>query len=130
MIHPTAIIHPKAQLDSTVSVGPCAVIDEHGPQSVGVYFGSGLGMDAAGYRMMESLFSAIGTPAKFSPLTIDGTAKSLTGKCLAVMGVDQIFHGTRPGAPNNEGDEEVLFFNINNIEAARTNARGARVSRG
>ncbi len=27
MIHPTAIIHPKAQLDSTVSVGPCAVID-------------------------------------------------------------------------------------------------------
>lgn len=29
MIHPTAIIHPKAQLDSTVSVGPYAVIDEH-----------------------------------------------------------------------------------------------------
>jgi len=29
MIHPTAIIHPKAQLDSTVSVGPFAVIDEH-----------------------------------------------------------------------------------------------------
>jgi UDP-N-acetylglucosamine acyltransferase len=28
MIHPTAIIHPKAILDSTVSVGPCAVIDE------------------------------------------------------------------------------------------------------
>jgi UDP-N-acetylglucosamine acyltransferase len=28
MIHPTAIIHPKAKLDSTVSVGPLAVIDE------------------------------------------------------------------------------------------------------
>lgn len=28
MIHPTAVIHPKAQLDSTVTVGPCAVIDE------------------------------------------------------------------------------------------------------
>ncbi len=27
MIHPTAIIHPKAKLDSTVSVGPYAVID-------------------------------------------------------------------------------------------------------
>lgn len=53
------------------------VIDEHGPAAVGVYFGSGLGMDAAGYRMMEALFSAIGTPAKFSPLTIDGTAKTL-----------------------------------------------------
>jgi UDP-N-acetylglucosamine acyltransferase len=29
MIHPTAIIHPKAQLDATVAVGPYAVIDEH-----------------------------------------------------------------------------------------------------
>ena len=28
MIHPTAIIHPKAKLDSSVSVGPYAVIDE------------------------------------------------------------------------------------------------------
>jgi len=28
MIHPTAIIHPKARLDSTVSVGPYSVIDE------------------------------------------------------------------------------------------------------
>ena len=27
MIHPTAIIHPKAKLDSTVSVGPYTVID-------------------------------------------------------------------------------------------------------
>ena len=28
MIHPTAIIHPKAKLDSTVNVGPYTVIDE------------------------------------------------------------------------------------------------------
>lgn len=28
MIHPTAIIHPKARLDSSVRVGPYAVIDE------------------------------------------------------------------------------------------------------
>jgi len=27
MIHPTAIVHPKAKLDSTVSIGPFAVID-------------------------------------------------------------------------------------------------------
>jgi UDP-N-acetylglucosamine acyltransferase len=29
MIHPTAIIHPKAKVDPTASVGPYAVIDEH-----------------------------------------------------------------------------------------------------
>jgi anaerobic selenocysteine-containing dehydrogenase len=54
-----------------------AVINESGPEAIGVYFGSGLGMDASGYRMMEALFRAIETPAKFSPLTIDGTAKTL-----------------------------------------------------
>ena len=29
MIHPTAVIHPKAKLDATVEVGPYAVIDEN-----------------------------------------------------------------------------------------------------
>ena len=53
------------------------IIDRHGPESIGVFFGSGVGMDAAGYRMAEALYAAIGTPARFSPLTIDGTAKVL-----------------------------------------------------
>lgn len=52
------------------------IIDEHGPASVGIFFGSGIGMDPAGFRMAEALHRAIGTPAKFSPLTIDGTAKT------------------------------------------------------
>jgi anaerobic selenocysteine-containing dehydrogenase len=54
-----------------------AVIDAHGPESIGVFFGSGVGMDAAGYRMAEALYRALGTRARFSPLTIDGTAKVL-----------------------------------------------------
>jgi UDP-N-acetylglucosamine acyltransferase len=29
VIHPTAIIHPKAQLDSSVTVGPYVIVDEH-----------------------------------------------------------------------------------------------------
>ncbi len=29
MIHPTAVIHPHAQVDSTARIGPYAVIDEH-----------------------------------------------------------------------------------------------------
>jgi anaerobic selenocysteine-containing dehydrogenase len=51
-----------------------AIIDEHGPQAVGFYFST---MESAGFRMAEALHAAIGTPAKFSPLTIDGTAKPL-----------------------------------------------------
>ena len=59
-----------------------AIIAEHGPQAVGVNFGTGVGMDAAGYRIAQGLHAAIGTPAKFSPLTIDGTAKVLVAELM------------------------------------------------
>ncbi len=57
-------------------------INTHGPESVGINFGTGVGMDAAGYRIAQSLHAAIGTPAKFSPLTIDGTAKVLMAELM------------------------------------------------
>ncbi len=50
------------------------IIERHGPESVAFYFST---MESAGFRMAEALHAAIGTPAKFSPLTIDGTAKPL-----------------------------------------------------
>lgn len=53
------------------------IIDRYGPASVGIFFGTGVGMDAAGYRVAQGLHAAMGTPARFSPLTIDGTAKVL-----------------------------------------------------
>lgn len=58
------------------------IIDRDGPQAVGIFFGSGIGMDAAGYRMAEALQTALATPAKFSPLTIDGTAKPLVADLM------------------------------------------------
>jgi len=39
MIHPTAIIHTAAQLDSTVNVGPYAVVDEHVVVGAGCWIG-------------------------------------------------------------------------------------------
>jgi anaerobic selenocysteine-containing dehydrogenase len=39
------------------------VLERHGPQAIGVFFGSGLGMDAAGYRMAEALHAAIRSPS-------------------------------------------------------------------
>jgi anaerobic selenocysteine-containing dehydrogenase len=57
-------------------------INTPGPESVGINFGTGVGMDAVGYRIAQSLHAAIGTPAKFSPLTIDGTAKVLMAELM------------------------------------------------
>jgi anaerobic selenocysteine-containing dehydrogenase len=58
-------------------------LDRYGPESVGVYFGSGIGADAAGYRLLHGLFQAIGTPAKFTPLTIDGMAKYVVSHLMS-----------------------------------------------
>jgi anaerobic selenocysteine-containing dehydrogenase len=85
-----------------------AIISEHGPSSVGIFFGSGLGMDAAGYRMAERLHKAIGTPARFSPLTIDGTAKSLAATLVGG------FPGLSP-RPDYDRAKLVVFLGVNPV---------------
>ena len=83
-----------------------AIIAEHGPAAVGIFFGSGVGMDAAGYRMAQALQAAIGTPARFSPLTIDGTAKTLVA---SVVGG---FPGFSP-RPDYDNVNLVIYIGIN-----------------
>ena len=77
-------------------------------------------MPEAGYPIV---LYAHGTGGDYRSYVDDRTAKSLAGVCLASMGVDQIFHGTRPGATADETATQILFFNFNNIESARTNVR-------
>jgi anaerobic selenocysteine-containing dehydrogenase len=60
----------------------CAVRESYGPNAIGFYFGSGLGMDASGYRMAEAFYKSFGAPPRFSPLTIDGTAKVLAATLI------------------------------------------------
>lgn len=83
-----------------------AVIDEHGPNAVGFYFGSGLGMDAAGYRMGEAFYNALGHPPKFSPLTIDGTAKVLISSLVGG------FPGLS-GKTDNDNVDMLLYVGVN-----------------
>lgn len=82
------------------------VIDAHGPNAVAFYFGSGLGMDAAGFRMGEAFYNALGHPPKFSPLTIDGTAKVLVSSLV----------GGFPGLSaktDNENVDLLLYVGVN-----------------
>lgn len=80
-------------------------------------------MPANGYPIV---LYAHGTGGNFRSYTRDGTASWMGSRCLASMGVDQIFHGTRPGAPKGENADfqtALLFFNALNLTAARTNSR-------
>lgn len=68
---------------------------------------------------------AHGTGGNFRSYVRDGTADSLAAQCIASMGVDQIFHGKRPGAPPPDDADAVAlrFFNVDNVIAARTSNR-------
>jgi len=121
--------------------------------------GGGFVFDASGEPILQSTFamrfSLVVPTAKSCPMPADGYPLALyahgTGgdfesvwresggfgttlppKCVATMGVDQIFHGARPGAPppndpNYENDVDLLFFNLFNPIAARTNGRQAAI---
>ncbi len=88
-------------------------------------------MPAEGYPLV---LYAHGTGGSFESVwkEANGFGTTLPPKCVAAMGVDQIFHGARPGAPppndpNYENDVDLLFFNLFNPVAARTNGRQAAV---
>ncbi|MFT3967313.1 MAG: molybdopterin-dependent oxidoreductase [Sphingobium sp.] len=117
--HPDAITRPLMRRDgrqAEVGWDAClddlaarlkAVVDAHGPNAVAFYFGSGLGMDAAGYRMAEALYQGFGAPPKFSPITIDGANKLLV--CCLVGG----FPGLASGKTDYEGVDMLLYVGVN-----------------
>ena len=74
---------------------------------------------------------AHGTGGDYRSHLRSGTFDDLAERCIASMGIDQIFHGTRPGAPpdgpNKSQSVQLLFFNFENAIAARTNPRQAAI---
>lgn len=86
-------------------------------------------MPADGYPLV---MYAHGTTGDYSSFFKDGTSDGLVAKCIAGMGVDQIFHGTRPGAPALDDPDrdmkiQLAFFNLSNAISSRTNTRQSAI---
>lgn len=83
-------------------------------------------MPASGYPIV---LYAHGTGGNWQSYINDGTAKSLAARCLATMGVDQIFQGTRPGSVPGATEAQIglTFYNFQNPIAARTNGRQSAI---
>jgi len=74
-------------------------------------------MPQAGYPIVLYAHGTGGNYKSFLGAGDEGAA--LAAHCIATMGIDQIFHGDRPGA--DAGSPEILFFNVQNPVAARAN---------
>ena len=88
-------------------------------------------MPANGYPIV---LYAHGTGGYYEDIVVEnnGFGLLLAQHCMASIGINQIYSGNRPGSPglsdpNYEGDEDLLFFNVNNVLAARTNGRQGAV---
>jgi hypothetical protein len=88
-------------------------------------------MPAGGYPIV---LYAHGTGGDYRSVVDEGNSFGdlMARHCLASIGINQIFSGNRPGSPglsdpNYEGDEDLLFFNLNNPMAARTNGQQGAV---
>ncbi len=58
------------------------VIADHGPGAVGVYLGTGLAYDIAGWLTAERLIAVLGTPQRYTPVTIDNAPALLTAELV------------------------------------------------
>jgi hypothetical protein len=83
-------------------------------------------MPEAGYPIV---LYAHGTGGDWRSYLQDGTGVILAKHCMATMGVDQIFQGTRPGSDPNATEDQIglVFYNVQNPVAARTNGRQSAI---
>jgi hypothetical protein len=88
-------------------------------------------MPAAGYPIV---LYAHGTGGDYRSIVDENNSFGdlMAQHCMASIGINQIFAGNRPGSPglsdpNYEGDEDLLFFNVNNFSAMRTNGQQGAV---
>lgn len=72
---------------------------------------------------------AHGTGGNWQSYINDGTAQALAARCIATMGVDQIFQGTRPGSLPGATEAAIglTFYNFQNPVSARTNGRQSAI---
>jgi hypothetical protein len=94
--------------------------------SLSVPSASACPMPTAGYPIV---LYAHGTGGDWRSYLDDGTGPAMTSHCLAIMGVDQIFQGTRPGSVPGASEAQIglTFYNFLNPVAARTNGRQSAV---
>jgi anaerobic selenocysteine-containing dehydrogenase len=62
------------------------IIDESGPDAVGVFLGGGCYLDSAAYAAVQPMRKALGTRSFYSDMSIDVMSKALVGEMIGGLG--------------------------------------------
>ena len=118
LVHPTAIVDPRAKLASDVEIGPYSVIGEHVELASGVVVGSHatlMGRTSIGSRTRISPFAVIGG----EPQVLGASGENT----VLVIGEDNVireFASIHVGSPNGGGCTRIgnRNFILNNVHIA------------
>lgn len=84
------------------------VVATHGPGAVGFYMGTGLAYEIAGWLTAERLIAVLGTPQRYTPVTIDNAPALLTAEMVG--GSSQLNPVWQP-----ERSDVLLLFGTNPV---------------
>ena len=87
-----------------------ATVDEHGPDSVGVYHASGMAGDTAGMAAIQRFVNGIGTRQRYSAMTVDH-APAMRAQELVTGSAELL----PTWVPEHDGNQLVLFVGCNPV---------------
>lgn len=64
-----------------------AIIDESGPDAIGLFLGGGCYLDSAAYATVQSMRKVLGSQSFYSDMSIDVMSKGVVGEMVAGLGV-------------------------------------------
>lgn len=112
MIHPTAIVHPNAEIARNVEVGPYCVIGEHVKIAARAVLLAHVvinGRTSIGEDTMIHPFASIGTPSQDRKAEADEVAYTQIGARTVIREYVSIHRGTGQNSVTAVGDDTLLL---------------------
>ena len=112
MIHPTAIVHPNAEIGKNVDVGPYCVVGEHvklGARATLLAHVVVNGRTTIGEDTVIHPFASIGAPSQDRKADLDEIAYTTIGARTVIREYVSIHRGTGNNAVTSVGDDTLLL---------------------
>ena len=112
MIHPTAIVHPHAEIGKNVDVGPYCVVGEHvklGARATLLAHVVVNGRTTIGEDTVIHPFASIGAPSQDRKADLDEIAYTTIGARTVIREYVSIHRGTGPNSVTSVGDDTLLL---------------------